>query len=79
MADVDRYGMGPVMEKALMHLKGRPLHMSYDIDAVDPSHAPATGTVVRGGLTYREALLITEMVAETGMLGSLDMVEVTHY
>jgi len=76
MSDVDRYGIGVVMEKALEHLEGRPLHMSYDIDAVDPSVAPATGTVVRGGLTYREALFVAEIVAETGALGSLDMVEV---
>lgn len=76
MHEVDRYGIGAVMDKALKHLEGRPLHLSYDIDAVDPAHAPATGTVVRGGLNYREALYVAEAVAETGMLGSLDMVEV---
>ena len=76
MYEVDRYGIGKVMELVNEHLKDRPLHLSYDIDAVDPLHAPATGTVVRGGLNYREALFVAEAVAETGRLGSLDMVEV---
>jgi arginase len=53
-----------------------PLHISYDIDAVDPLIAPASGTLVRGGLTYREANYVAEAVFETGALGSLDMVEV---
>ena len=41
------------MDRALQFLQGRPLHLSYDIDAVDPVLAPSTGTLVRGGLTYR--------------------------
>ena len=76
MHEVDRYGIGEVMEVVKKHLEGRPLHLSYDIDAVDPLHAPATGTVVRGGLNYREALYVAEAAADTGRLGSLDMVEV---
>ena len=79
MQDVDRHGIGKVMEMALDHLSGtkeRPLHMSYDIDAVDPIVAPSTGTLVRGGLTWREAHYVAEAVAETGLLCSLDMVEV---
>ena len=76
MHEVDRYGIGEVMEVVKKHLADRPLHLSYDIDAVDPIHAPATGTVVRGGLNYREALYVAEAVAATGRLGSLDMVEV---
>lgn len=74
-----RYGIGKVMEMTLDHLlerKQRPLHLSYDIDAVDPMIAPSTGTIVRGGLTYREAHYVAESVSETGMLGSMDMVEV---
>ena len=64
------------MEEVLKRLEGRPLHVSYDVDAVDPMFAPATGTVVRGGLTYREAFYVAESIAETGMLASVDMVEV---
>mmetsp|Transcript_13969 Transcript_13969/g.21007 ORF Transcript_13969/g.21007 Transcript_13969/m.21007 type:complete len:371 (+) Transcript_13969:41-1153(+) len=53
-----------------------PLHLSYDIDAVDPQHAPATGTVVRGGLTFREAHFVAEACAETGAMSAMDIVEV---
>eukprot|EP00903_Cladosiphon_okamuranus_P012729 g11900.t1 len=85
MQDVDRLGIGRVMELALEALgvsgKGAdetkaPLHLSFDIDSVDPKVAPATGTVVRGGLNYREALYVAEACAETGRLGSMDLVEV---
>ena len=76
MHEVDRYGIGAVMDEALEHLKGRPLHLSYDIDACDPEIAPSTGTIVRGGFNFREAHYIAEIVGDTGMLGSLDMVEV---
>ncbi|CAM9521120.1 unnamed protein product [Ectocarpus fasciculatus] len=85
MQDVDRLGIGRVMELALEALGvtengdeegGAPLHLSFDIDAVDPKVAPATGTVVRGGLNYREAMYVAESCAETGRLGSMDMVEV---
>jgi arginase len=79
MQEVDRYGIGKTMEMALDHLckdKPRPLHMSYDIDAVDPMVAPSTGTRVRGGLTWREANYVAEAVAETNLLVGLDMVEV---
>ena len=81
MRDVDRLGIGRVMDMALEHLlerfpAGRPLHLSYDIDAVDPALAPATGTRVPGGLTLREAHYVAEALAETGLLGSMDMVEV---
>jgi arginase len=64
MHEIDRYGIGQVMEMVLnVHLKDRPLHMSYDIDAVDPILAPATGTAVRGGLTFREAHYVAEAAA----------------
>ncbi|MGK3733626.1 MAG: arginase [Bacillariaceae sp.] len=76
MTDVDNYGIGQVMSKALDHLKGRPLHLSYDIDSVDPALAPATGTTVRGGLTYREAHFIGEIIARSGNLASAEIVEV---
>eukprot|EP00283_Hemiselmis_rufescens_P019302 CAMPEP_0173449588 /NCGR_PEP_ID=MMETSP1357-20121228/43013_1 /TAXON_ID=77926 /ORGANISM="Hemiselmis rufescens, Strain PCC563" /LENGTH=361 /DNA_ID=CAMNT_0014416193 /DNA_START=132 /DNA_END=1217 /DNA_ORIENTATION=- len=76
MYHVDKYGIGGVMERTLEHLQHRPLHLSYDIDAVDPLHAPATGTTVRGGLTFREAHYVAEACGESGQLGSVDMVEV---
>lgn len=81
MQHVDRFGIGKTMELAIDHLRFsdgrlRPIHMSYDIDAVDPEEAPSTGTVVRGGFNFREAHYIAEAVSETGMLGSMDLVEV---
>ena len=76
MTDVDCLGIGQVMKQALEHLKGRPLHLSYDIDSVDPVLAPATGTKVRGGLTYREAHFVAEFVAQSGDLASAEIVEV---
>ena len=76
MKHIDRYGIGEVMSMALEKLADRPIHMSFDIDAVDPEHAPSTGTLVRGGLTYREAQYICEAVFESGQLSSMDMVEV---
>jgi arginase len=76
MTDVDFLGIGQVMNQALEHLKGRPLHLSYDIDSVDPVLAPATGTKVRGGLTYREAHFVSEFVAQSGDLASAEIVEV---
>lgn len=68
------------MDKSLEYLLGknpkRPIHLSYDIDACDPVHAPATGTAVRGGLTYREAHFICECVSKSGALASAEIVEV---
>ena len=55
MYDIDRFGIGAVMEKCLLHLnKHDNIHLSFDIDAIDPFFAPHTGTAVTGGLTYRE-------------------------
>lgn len=76
MTDVDYLGIGQVMDQALEYLKSRPLHLSYDIDSVDPVLAPATGTKVRGGLTYREAHFVAEFLAQSGNLASADIVEI---
>ena len=79
MHEIDKFGIAKVMELALSQLCHSPninLHVSFDIDAVCPTVAPATGTAVPGGLSFREANYITECVAETGALRSLDMVEV---
>jgi arginase len=95
MHEVDKYGIGKVVQMALDHVnphRDRPIHLSFDVDALDPSVAPSTGTPVsidvyfdylanypmqvRGGLTFREGHYICEAVAETGLLVGLDLVEV---
>ncbi len=78
MQDIDSQGMGAVMEQAL-EVAGEGvdrLHVSLDIDSVDPTRAPGVGTPVQGGLTYREAHLAMELVAEHPRFTSLDVVEV---
>ncbi|KAK5687611.1 Arginase, catabolizes arginine to ornithine and urea [Elasticomyces elasticus] len=77
MHDVDRHGIGKVMDMALGWIgSDTPIHLSFDIDALDPMWAPSTGTAVRGGLTLREGDFIAECVHETGQLIALDLVEV---
>jgi len=77
ISDVDRLGIEPCMREALAHASGPGfLHVSLDMDAVDPEFAPGVGTPVRGGLSYREAHLAMELVAESGLMDSLDVVEV---
>ena len=77
MSDVDRMGVEPVLREALEHAAGPGfLHVSFDLDAVDPDVAPGVGTPVRGGLSYREAHLAMELIAESGVASSLDVVEV---
>ncbi|WWC63570.1 arginase [Kwoniella dejecticola CBS 10117] len=79
MHHVDKYGIGKVVEMALDHVnpdRSKPIHLSYDVDALDPIVAPSTGTPVRGGLTFREGHYITEALAETGCLVSVDIMEV---
>ncbi|KAL8727324.1 MAG: hypothetical protein Q9181_005747 [Wetmoreana brouardii] len=77
MHDIDRHGIGRVMEMALAHIgTDTPIHLSFDVDALDPQWAPSTGTPVRGGLTLREGDYIAECVHETGSLVAMDLVEV---
>jgi arginase len=78
MSDIDRQGMGTVMEHALTIACAGPrsVHVSLDIDSLDPALAPGTGTPVQGGLTYREAHLAMEMIAESGCANSLEVAEV---
>ena len=77
MHDVDRHGIGKVMDMALGWIgSDTPIHLSFDIDALDPMWAPSTGTAVRGGLTLREGDFIAECVHQTGSLVALDLVEV---
>ena len=77
MSEIDRIGIEPCMRDAIAHAAGAAfLHLSFDMDVVDPDYAPGVGTPVRGGLSYREAHLAMETVAESGLLDSLDIVEV---
>lgn len=77
MRYIDEVGMRRSMEEALEGVDANThLHVSFDVDMLDPSIAPGTGTRVPGGVNYREAQLIMEMVADTGCLGSLDLVEI---
>ena len=77
MSDVDRRGIAEVAAEALAHLAAIPrLHVSFDADVLDPDIAPGVGTPVLGGLDYREAHLLMEMLADTGLVTSVDLVEV---
>ena len=70
-------GMRQTMQTALAGLgRDTHLHVSFDVDFLDPDIAPGVGTTVAGGPSYREAQLCMEMVADTGLLASLDIVEV---
>jgi len=78
MEQIDRYGMVTAMEKALAQVSRDidGIYLSFDMDSLDPRHAPGVGTPVQGGLTYREAHLACELIAETGQLIGMDIVEV---
>jgi len=76
MRYIDEIGLKAAMEKALAGVdEDTHLHVSFDVDFLDPSIAPGVGTTVRGGPGYREAQLCMEMIADTGRVGSLDIVE----
>ena len=76
MRFIDEQGMRATMDLALAGLDDHThLHVSFDVDFLDPAIAPGVGTTVRGGPTYREAQLCMEMIADTGLLASLDIME----
>jgi arginase len=78
MKDIDRAGIASVVEQALA-LAGAGtagIHVSFDLDVCDPTIAPGVGTPVKGGLDYREAHMVMEMVADSGLMRALDLVEV---
>jgi arginase len=78
MSDIDQRGISDVIRQSLA-IAGRAndgIHVSFDMDALDPTHAPGVGTPVRGGLTYREAHLAMELIADSGRLLAMDVVEV---
>jgi len=78
MSDIDRQGIASVAQQAIVAAGSGTagIHVSFDMDACDPAIAPGVGTSVRGGLGFREAHLLMEMVADSGLLTSLDIVEV---
>jgi len=76
MRHIDEAGMKRTVEAALHGIDANThLHVSFDVDFLDPSIAPGVGTTVPGGVNYREAQLVMEMIADTGLMGSLDIVE----
>ena len=78
MHEIDRLGMTRVMEESIDYLKGRTdgVHLSLDLDGLDPSDAPGVGTPVLGGISYRESHLAMEMLEESGLITSAEFVEV---
>jgi arginase len=76
MRYIDEVGMKRAMEEALDGVDADThVHVSFDVDFLDPGIAPGVGTTIPGGPTYREAQLVMEMIADTGRMGSLDIVE----
>ena len=79
MHEIDRYGMSAVMEEAIAYLKSREVdgvHLSLDLDGLDPLYTPGVGTPVPGGISYRESHLAMEMLEDSGMITSAEFVEV---
>ena len=77
MTEIDRHGMERVVRGAIERAQGAPfVHVSLDLDVVDPQWAPGVGTPVRGGISFREAHLAVELLSEAGVVGSLQIVEV---
>jgi arginase len=78
MSDIDKLGMKEVMRRALEIVTDGTdgVHVSFDLDVIDPSEAPGVGTPVPGGINYREAHLAMELVAEAGIMSSMEMAEV---
>jgi arginase len=78
MKDIDRQGIAAVTEQALTIAGGGTagVHVSFDMDVCDPTIAPGVGTPVKGGLDYREAHMVMEIIADSGLLRALDLVEV---
>ena len=77
MREIDARGIAAIAREALARLSHLPrLHVSLDMDSLDPTEAPGVGTPVHGGLTYREAHLLMEIIADCACVGSLDVVEI---
>jgi arginase len=78
MKDIDRQGIASIVEQAIAiaGANSAGIHVSFDVDVCDPGIAPGVGTPVKGGLDYREAHVVMEMVSDSGLMTSLDVVEV---
>ncbi len=77
MRDIDELGMGTVARRSLEHLRDLPrLHISLDMDSIDPGVTPGVGTPVPGGMSFREAHLLMEILAESGKVDAVDVVEI---
>ncbi|TDM07014.1 arginase [Macrococcus lamae] len=77
MADIDKLGMQKVIDETIDYLKGTDgVHLSLDVDALDPVETPGTGTCVPGGITYRESHLAMEMLHDANIITSMELVEV---
>jgi arginase len=78
ISDVDKQGVTRIIARVLNDFKKEVdhIHISFDLDGIDPDYASGVGTPVEGGLTYREASVIMEMVADCGCMSSLEMLEV---
>jgi arginase len=81
MRAIDENGVAALLATRIARWKaeGVSLHVSFDLDFLDPAVAPGTGTVVPGGATYREAHLVMEMLCDSGLVGSLDVVELNPF
>jgi arginase len=78
MSDLDKYGVHRIIAKVLSSMRAKVdhLHVSFDLDSIDPTIAGGVGTPVPGGLSYREAHLIMEAIAESGYMSSFEIAEV---
>lgn len=81
MRQIDEFGIAPLMRRIIERVQKANgiLHVSFDVDFIDPSIAPGVGTTVPGGATYREAHLVMEMLHDSGVVGSLDVVELNPF
>jgi arginase len=77
MSEIDRHGVHHVLKKAIARVTDGTdfVHVSFDLDAIDPTVAPGVGTPVKGGLDYREAHLVMEVIADSGVMSSMEVVE----
>jgi arginase len=81
MREIDEFGVGVLMRRFIDKVRSRNgvLHVSFDVDFLDPELAPGVGTTVPGGATYREAHLVMEMLHDSGLVGSVDIVELNPF
>ncbi|XP_041351940.1 arginase-1-like [Gigantopelta aegis] len=76
MHEVDKFGMAEIMKRIVEASGSKPIHVSFDVDGMDPSFTPSTGTAVPGGLTLRDVSYLAEEIAATGRLAAIDVAEV---